>query len=168
MNQYKKRIFHWLEAGASVALGAVFLISGLGKTAYPYQFFRAVEAYRLVATHEAMYVAMVLPIAELLVGLFLLSAVARGGALICAACLGALFVFVNTSVIVRNMVIPCGCFGGGSNGETVGMWTLLRAIAVLLLAVIGLYAALRRADTSRDATKTLGVPKKFPVMQGRE
>jgi|GEM_PF-4971278 len=132
----------WLETGAAVLLGLVFLASGLGKAAYPYQFLRAVEAYRLISTHTALYVALILPSVELLVGLCLLSGVVRGGAFLCAAGMGGLFVFVNASVILRNMVIPCGCFGGGANGETVGVWTLLRAIAVLLTAAVGFAAAM--------------------------
>lgn len=144
----------WIETGTAILLGLVLLASGLGKALYPYQFLRSVEAYRLVNTHAAFYVALVLPSAELLIALCLLAGIARGGALLCAIGLGVLFVFVNASVMVRSMVVPCGCFGGGSNGETVGMWTLMRAIAVLLAAIIGLAAAMGSGQAWQQGTRS--------------
>lgn len=78
---------------------------------------------------------MVLPWAELLVGICLLGSIFVGGALLVSAGMGAMFTVVLAWAIYHGLDITCGCFGAGSS--RVGYGTLLRAIGITLISFLG-------------------------------
>ncbi len=88
---------NWLDLLTVVirlALGCLFLWSSLSKIQLPHDFLGHVYAYRLVGPVSGMFVGMVLPWLELLVGACLLAGVFVGGALLASMGMGVLFTFV--------------------------------------------------------------------------
>lgn len=113
---------------ARLGLAAVWLVSGALKAADPLQTEVAVAAYRLLPGAAVAPVALVLPLAELALGLLLLAGIGvRAGA---AVSLGVLAVFVAAVAAswARGLQIDCGCFGGGGPAD-VGPGDYLAEIA---------------------------------------
>lgn len=94
-------------------LAAVWLVSGGLKVVDPAQTEVAVRAYRLLPEALVEPVALVLPFAEL--GLGLLLVVGVGVRLVGAASAVVLVLFMVgvSSAWARGLSIDCGCFGGG-------------------------------------------------------
>ena len=136
---YKQKILSGFSFIVRLALGCMFLISSLPKIRQPYDFLGEVYGYELVGPKLGMFVAMILPWAELLVGICLLGSIFIGGALLVSIAMGAMFTFVISWAIYHDLGISCGCFGGGSS--QIGYSTLLRAVLILCfsLAVYLLY-----------------------------
>jgi uncharacterized membrane protein YphA (DoxX/SURF4 family) len=121
---------------ARLLLAAVFLYAGISKIEDPYRFVDVVRKYELGNERLALATSATLPWIEFLTGVALLGGKFVGGALVCATIMAIAFTLVQASVIWRGLTIPCGCFGG-ADGQTVGYATLLRAIALLMVAATG-------------------------------
>jgi len=119
-----------------VGLGCIFIASSLPKICQPYDFLAGVYSYELVGAKMGILVAMILPWLELFVGICLVGGVLVGGALLVSIALGAMFSFVLASVLYRGLAISCGCFRP-TGEQVIGYFTLLRASAILLSAVLG-------------------------------
>jgi len=84
---------------------------------------------------------MVLPWAELLVGICLIGGIFISGALLVSIAMGAMFSFVISSALYRGLNISCGCFSALS-AEQIGYTTLIRALLILLLSMTAYINAL--------------------------
>ena len=138
----RRRLYNCLSVltvTVRLGLGCLFLWSSLAKIQLPYDFLGDVYAYRLVGPVSGMFVAMVLPWVELLVGACLLGGVFVGGALLASLGMGILFTFVLGSALWRHLDISCGCFGSTA-GATISYLTLIRAIVITVLSA-GAYGA---------------------------
>jgi hypothetical protein len=115
-----------------LSLGCLFVWSSLSKIQLPHDFLGHVYAYRLVGPVSGMFVGMVLPWLELLVGACLLGGVLVTGALL--ACMGMACVFAGAIswVLYHGYNISCGCFG--SDTTPIGYGTLARAIIIFVAA----------------------------------
>jgi uncharacterized membrane protein YphA (DoxX/SURF4 family) len=126
-------------AGTIVRLGlaAVWLVSGGIKAADPAQTYLAVQAYQVLPAGLVSSVAVVLPFAEIGLGLVLLAGV---GTRLGAALSGLLLVSFIIGVAqawARGLTIDCGCFGGGGQvpaDQTAYGLELTRDVGLLLLA----------------------------------
>lgn len=116
-----------------VGLGCMFIYSSLPKIRQPYEFLSDVYNYELVGPKLGMFVAMVMPWAELLIGICLVGGIFIGGALLMSIALGAMFSVVLGWAIHMGLNISCGCFGSSST-DIIDYTTLLRAIAIMLLS----------------------------------
>jgi len=132
-----------------VALGCVFLTSSLPKLRQPYDFLSNVYEYELVGPTVGVFVAMVFPWLELILGIFLLGGVFIGGAFLCSALLGGVFVFAQVYALIRGLNIACGCFGSG-HMTPVTWGSVLRTSLLLLTAAIGYTLVLMHAPESTD------------------
>lgn len=129
---------NWTYAGgaARIALGLVFLVSGLHKAAAPAEEFAVViEAYRLISAAAAANMASILPWGEILLGLSLVggylyryASAAAGGFLL-------LFIAALGSTIFRGIGLAnCGCFGGSihlTQYQALGLDSALLCLAYL-------------------------------------
>lgn len=111
----------------------MFIYSSLQKIRQPYDFLANVYNFELVGPKLGMLTAMILPWAELLVGICLVGGIFVSGALLVSICLGAMFMFVLASALYRGLNISCGCFGS-SFADTIGYSTLIRAVIIMLLS----------------------------------
>jgi uncharacterized membrane protein YphA (DoxX/SURF4 family) len=120
-----------------LGLAAVWLVSGGIKAADPAQTYLAVQAYQVLPAGVVSSVAVVLPFAEIGLGLVLLAGV---GTRLGAALSGLLLVSFITGVAqawARGLTIDCGCFGGGGQvpaDQTAYGLELTRDVGLLLLA----------------------------------
>jgi len=131
-----------------VGIGGILIWSALLKIRMPYEFLAAVFDYNLVGPWVSLAVAMVLPWGELVVGVCLLGGLFIDGSFLVSAVMSAIFVFVTASAWARGLNINCGCFGGSSAHQIIGVTVVLRAIALFAsasLAVVLRYYARRRA-----------------------
>jgi len=116
-----------------VGLGCMLIYSSLPKLRQPYDFLSSVYQYELVGPKLGMLIAMTLPWLELLVGICLVGGIFVSGALLAVATMGLIFTYVLASALYRGLDISCGCFG--ASGAAISHWTLIRAIAILLLSL---------------------------------
>lgn len=96
---------------ARIIIGAIFLISGLAKISDPARFILTLREFRLFPEVIVPFTAIWLPWFELLLGLCVLVGLLHRTSALILACLNAGFLAAIVSVIVRGIVVDCGCFG---------------------------------------------------------
>lgn len=119
-----------LSFAARLALAGTFLFAAASKLGDPTAFAVEIGHYELLP-ELAPYIAIALPMIEVVVGLTLLLAPSlwrRSAALVCAVLMAA-FTFAASAALIRGLNIDCGCFGGGSGPIT---WLTLVRDGVLL------------------------------------
>jgi uncharacterized membrane protein YphA (DoxX/SURF4 family) len=118
-----------------LGLGCMFLYGSLPKIRQPYDFLSNVYNFELVGPKLGLLTAMVLPWAELLVGICLIGGIFVSGALLVSIGMGAMFSFVIGSALYRGLNISCGCFSA-SSVEQIGYTTLIRALVIMLISAV--------------------------------
>jgi len=129
----RKRFMSGFVVIVRLALGCMFLYGSLPKIRQPYDFLSSVYNYELVGPKLGMLTAMVLPWAELLVGVCLVGGIFVSGALLVSIAMGAMFSYVIASALYRGLNISCGCFSASSI-EQIGYTTLIRALVIMLIS----------------------------------
>jgi len=141
----------WLTVRTQIALGVFFLAAALPKVADPPSFAHMIYNYRLAPGPLVNLSALVLPWAELLLGVALVCGIWRRTAALLVGALLVLFVVAISVNLARGNAIDCGCFDVADAGKSVeerihDMWmVLVRDFGMLLLVVQGLLGA-RRAE----------------------
>src|SRR4051812_44129394 len=133
MGMNRVRVIRWLGRLIQWGLGAMFLYSSIPKIIAPADFLSSVYNYELLSPSLTLFVAIVLPWVEFLLGVCLLGGIILPGALVMCMVLFGVFVFAHASVLMRGLSIECGC-GLVSGGEHVSYITLARSIILLLAA----------------------------------
>jgi uncharacterized membrane protein YphA (DoxX/SURF4 family) len=130
---------------AQLAVGVLFLASGLSKIGEAAEFARQIRHYHMAAFGLENLVAITLPWIELVAALAILTRVEpRGGSAVGAGLL-ALFVAVVAVALVRHLDIQCGCFGT-ADATRVGTAKLFENIGTLVLALVACQRAAPRAE----------------------
>jgi len=117
-----------------VSLGCVWIWSSLPKIRRPYDFLGQVYNYELLGAQAGVFMASVLPILELILGLCLIAGLFVGGALLVSGALLAMFLAAQGWVLWQGLAISCGCFGSAGEGF-ISYGTLLRTGLLLAVAV---------------------------------
>ena len=96
-----------------ILIGALFIFSGVLTLTRDYEnFILVVRSYKVLNEHGAMYVARLLPWAELLLGCFLVAGFKLKPTLVTLWVLISSFIGVVGSALFRKLPIEdCGCFG---------------------------------------------------------
>lgn len=122
---------------ARLVLGGVLLVAGLMKVVDLTGMVQNVLAYELFSYPTARFIATVVPILEIAVGLLLiLGLLTRAGAAV-AGLLMVVFIAGIVSAWSRGLTIDCGCFGTGGPvdpGETTYLADIVRDLGLLALA----------------------------------
>jgi len=129
----------WLVTVLRVGLGAVALAAGAAKVGDLDASVWAVRAYDLLPVPLAEVVGTVLPFAEILAGLLLVTGLFTRWAAGAFALMLAGFAVGIVSAWARGLAIDCGCFGGGGEVDpsaTTYLTDLLRDGALFLAAVL--------------------------------
>ncbi|NJK92031.1 MAG: hypothetical protein HC904_09520 [Blastochloris sp.] len=131
----------------SVTLGLIFLLAGFGKLLSPPTFYQNILEYRLLDSQSSWLLAHYLPWLECLLGLALMTAFLRPGALLLATMLCLLFLLVLASVWLRGLNISCGCFAGGGwlDSVPVAMLKNILMLAAMTMLWVKSGARLRSA-----------------------
>lgn len=135
---------------ARIALGSIFLITGVSKLSSPTSVVDGIMNYRLLSRRQAQLVAPLLPVVELLLATLLIA----GVGLTIAASVASLLLATFTAAIVINLrrgrQFSCNCFG--SSHATIGPAMVLRNGALISLSLF--IAAQARSLLSIGATAT--------------
>lgn len=123
-------------AAARLAVGAVFLASGLEKAGLPLEELAAViQGYAVLPEPWLPAAAAILPVAEVLLGLALISGYLTRAASAASGALSLVFIAALASTLARGIPLPdCGCFGHGvhfSVPEALGLDTGLLCLSYL-------------------------------------
>jgi hypothetical protein len=115
-------------------LAAVFLFAAVPKLLDPVSFARDIDNYRLLPDAAIGPLALALPVAEILIGVALLSGLyARGAAVVCGAMLVG-FAAGMIQAILRGIDLDCGCFGDVAEAQ-VSWWTVGRNVTLLAFSI---------------------------------
>lgn len=125
-----------LAPSFALVLAVVLGVAALGKLRDLPAFARQLAGYRLPPSlFPPRLTAGVVVAAEPAAAVLLLVPAWRAaGALLAAALFGA-FLLAAGSVLARGLRVPCACFGGAGELETVGAATVVRTTLLLGLAV---------------------------------
>jgi putative oxidoreductase len=131
----------WQEAAGwagRIGLAGLFAYAGATKLGAAAELARDIANYQLVPEVVAVWVALFLPLFELVlaVGLLLRSHV-RGAAALCAVLLAA-FAVAMAQAKLRGIDLACGCFGGDSQVSwgKVAVDLALAGLAVWLVTTV--------------------------------
>jgi uncharacterized membrane protein YphA (DoxX/SURF4 family) len=113
-----------------VILGVTFIYSSFDKILNPHQFGIAVRAYQIIPLSLSNFFALAVAWTELVAGVLLILGVFTRQAAAAIALLLVMFIGAISIVIVKGMVIDCGCFSP-SGGSTVGPFLLIRNFFLL-------------------------------------
>ncbi len=132
-----------------LGLGALFLWAGWLKLSDPTAFAEEIANYQFFP-QTAPYLAAVLPVVEIVLGIVLVVSRPRSqwlqAASLGSAMLYAVFTIGVTQVVIRGIDTSCGCFGSGSS--KIDLLTVGRVL-VLMGASLGLLGlSLKRAKSA--------------------
>jgi len=125
----------YLNLGLRLLLAGMFLFAAWEKILHPQQFAIAVRSYQIVPVPVSNLFALCLAWSEGIAGLFLLFGTYPRRAAGAIFILLVMFIAALTTVLVRGMVIDCGCFGEG-HSSAVSPWLIVRNVLLLAAAWI--------------------------------
>lgn len=120
---------------ARLILGGVLVYAGAVKVGKPLTSQRAVQAYDVLPYDLAGWVGLILPFAEIVLGLLLVLGLFTRLAAAISALLMAAFIVGIAQAWARGLTIDCGCFGGGGQvtaGETAYPQEIARDLGLAL------------------------------------
>ena len=125
-----------------VLLGGVFLFAAYTKLRQPWLLFAmSIDSYAILPEWAVLVTARVLPWAELVLGIILLTGIWLRYAAIAATALLSIFFAAVVRSYIKGMAIDCGCFGVG---EALSAKTLVRDGALIASAIALTVLAVRR------------------------
>jgi uncharacterized membrane protein YphA (DoxX/SURF4 family) len=137
----------WLTVRTQIALGLFFVVAALPKIADPPSFAHMIYNYRILPGPLVNLSALVLPWAELLMGLALVCGIWRRSAALLVGALLLVFIAAISVNLLRGNAIDCGCFDVADAGKSYDerihdMWiVIVRDVGMLLLVAQGLLGA---------------------------
>ena len=146
----------WLTVRTQIALGLFFVVAALPKIADPPGFAHMVYNHKMVPGPLVNAMALVLPWAELLMGVALVAGIWRRTAAALVGVLLVVFIAAISFNLMRGNAIDCGCFDVTAANLTReerlrDMWmVLLRDVGMLFLVAQGLLGA-RRVEAEGEA-----------------
>jgi putative oxidoreductase len=122
---------------ARLVVAGVFVMAALPKIQDPAAFATSVAAFRIIDSGLSVWVALLLPWLELVIGLgILIPAIQRASSALIGLLL-LLFIALHTSAWVRGLDISCGCFGAETGeASTDYRWLILRNVLLLGATVL--------------------------------
>lgn len=125
----------WLPFIARVAVGLVFIVAGVLKVGHAADLASTIVAFRLnLPASFVGFAALALPLFEIVLGAYLLLGWQLRASSAVAAGLLLVFIAALSSVVIRGIATPCGCFGPGET-EPVTWWTVARDGGALIPAL---------------------------------
>ena len=148
----------WIGLIARLTLGGTLFVAGYLKFDELDKSQMAVRAYEMLPVALANLIGIVLPFAEIFMGILLIVGAGTRLMGILSALLMLVFVIGISQAWARGLSIDCGCFGGGGQvepGEANYLTPLLRDAG---LAALGIYLFLHpRSKFALDKTPTEGI-----------
>ena len=147
----------WISLVARLTLGGVLLLAGYLKFDELDKSQMAVRAYEMLPVSLANFIGIVLPFAEILMGVLLILGAGTRVMGLLGALLMLVFVIGISQAWARGLSIDCGCFGGGGQVEPGTASYLPELIRDAGLAALGIYLFLfPQSKFGLDKTTTSG------------
>ena len=122
-----------INVALRLIVGGVFVFASLDKIANPQGFAIAVRAYQIVPVSVSGLFALVLSWSELVAGALLILGVFTRYAAGAITILLVMFIAALSTVLIKGMVIDCGCFSAEEgHSSPVSAWLIVRNLALLL------------------------------------
>jgi hypothetical protein len=150
MQSANRRAASWsnrfAERLGGVVVALLLLRSALAHLANPYVFLDTIYSYRIVPAIAGLWIAVVLPFLQLVLGICLLAGWWRRPAYLLASALFVTFVGVRFAALWRGLDIACGCFGS-TNELKIGWPTLALAGVCAVVCIFGWFNSGREEQT---------------------
>jgi uncharacterized membrane protein YphA (DoxX/SURF4 family) len=143
----------WLNLALRLFLGALFVYAAFSKVMDPAGFAMSVRGYKIIPFALSNLFALSVSWTELLAGTMLILGLWTRKAAGAIAILLTMFIVAVAMVLVRGMVVDCGCFGEGGSSTS---WLLIgRNLALLVATVLVMcyndgFASLYAGNTTGD------------------
>lgn len=124
----------WLNLAARLIVGGLFFYAAFEKVLHPAAFAMAVRGYKLIPFSLSNLFAIAVSWSELVAATLLIFGILTRKAAGAIFILLIMFTAAITTVLVRGMVIDCGCFGEG--GASTSWLLLVRNAALLFLTFL--------------------------------
>ena|ERR1035437_3553265 len=131
---------------ARLFIGLMFIASGIAKLQQPYDFLQTLYRFHIVGEKVGLLLATVIPWLELCVGACCLCGIMLQGAFALSVLLFSMFTLVQALALANGLSIPCGCFGNVAATTPIDIKSVGRAVLLLLIAIIALFASTRRSE----------------------
>jgi putative oxidoreductase len=123
----------YLAVAGRLLLGAIFITFALSKIMRPAVFALNVVDYGMMPSWGVNLWALVLPWAELVVGLFLILGIRTRAAATLIAAMNIIFIVGLVDAIFHHLPINCGCVG--EVGEPVNWWKVTKNAGMLVMCI---------------------------------
>ena len=134
-----EKVAPWIGLASRLILGGVLLAAGYLKYDALDKSQMAVRAYEMLPIPVANLIGIILPFAEILMGLLLILGAGTRVMGILGALLMLVFVIGISQAWARGLSIDCGCFGGGGQVEPGSASYLPELLRDAGLAALGIY-----------------------------
>jgi hypothetical protein len=119
---------------ARIIVGLVFIVAGVLKVGHAADLGSTIVAFRLdLPAHFVGFAAVALPLFEIVLGAYLLLGWQLRIVSVVSVALLLVFIAALSSVVIRGIPTPCGCFGPGET-DPVTWWTVVRDGAAVIPA----------------------------------
>jgi len=115
-------------------LGGVFLFAAWDKIAQPAGFAMSVRTYQILPVSLSNLFAVCMAWSEAVAAVLLIAGLFSRQAAAALFLLLVMFVAAISTVLIKGMVIDCGCFGP-DGGSLVSPWLIVRNLALMLAAI---------------------------------
>ncbi len=127
---------HAVNVACRLILGGIFLFAAWHKVLHPEQFAISVRSYQFLPVSITNLFALGVAWTELVAGVMLVAGVLTRHAAGALMILLGMFIVAITTVIVKGLVIDCGCFGPDGHSSLVSPWMLVRNVLLAAAAWI--------------------------------
>lgn len=134
----------FLTLAARLFIGAIFIYASLDKIAHPDQFARIIFNYHLLPGYLVNLTALVLPVAEFIAGLCIITGTFYAGARNFLLILLVVFMVAIGINVIRGVDLECGCFTVNSKAKSASLQILMRDVIYLIVGLILLISRSRR------------------------
>jgi uncharacterized membrane protein YphA (DoxX/SURF4 family) len=125
-------------------LGSIFIYASLDKIAHPDQFARIIFNYHLLPGYLVNLTALILPVAEFVAGVCIITGTLYLGARNFLVILLLVFMVAIGINVVRGVDLECGCFTVSSKAKSASLQLLLRDLVYLIIGLIMMVSQSRR------------------------
>jgi hypothetical protein len=134
MDKKRTDFSSFLFHGARWILGGVFIYASYDKILHPAAFSKIVYNYQILPDNLINLTALVLPMLELIMGIFFWIGIWLPGSVMLSNILLVSYMGALTLNLARGLDINCGCFST-SSGSSINLASILWDAAFLLLSV---------------------------------
>lgn len=133
-----------LTLACRLFLGIIFIYASLDKIAHPDQFARIVFNYHLLPGYLVNLVALILPVAEFIAGVCLITGTLYAGARDFILIMLVVFMVAIGINAIRGVDLECGCFTVSSRAKSASFQLLMKDLGYLIIGLILLVSTSRR------------------------